>query len=74
VRVPLKDPGSLFLTPRELAQRYGGRVSVKTLANWRWQGLGPPFVKLGGRVLYPVTDLLGWELDRTRGGADGDRK
>ena len=32
-------------------------LKPKTLHNWRAQGRGPAFVKLGGRVLYPIRDL-----------------
>ncbi len=50
-----------FLTPDELSARWEGRITVRTLANWRSQGMGPPFSKLGGAVLYPVDKLLEWE-------------
>jgi hypothetical protein len=33
------------------------RLQRKTLENWRSQGRGPAYVKVGGRVLYPVADL-----------------
>lgn len=45
----------LFLTPAELARRW--RVSVQTLANWRSRQSGPPYVKLGRRVLYRFSDV-----------------
>jgi hypothetical protein len=38
-------------------------VSPKTLANWRSLGIGPPFLKYGGRlgpVRYRLADLLAW--------------
>ena len=34
------------------------KLSISTLRNWRSQGAGPPFVKLGARaVRYRVQDL-----------------
>lgn len=54
-----------FLTAQELSDRYGGRISARTLSNWRWAGTGPKFLKLGGRVVYPLRDLEAWEARRT---------
>lgn len=55
----------IFLTPNEVAQRYHGKVSVRTLANWRSSGVSPPFSKIGGRILYPLKELEEWEQNRT---------
>jgi hypothetical protein len=57
--------GKLFFTPLELVERYQGRVTIRTLANWRSSGVSPPFSKIGGRILYPVKELLEWEQKRT---------
>lgn len=54
-----------FLTTKEVSDRWGGRIAVRTLNNWRTNGGGPPFVKIGGAVLYKVADLLKWEESRT---------
>lgn len=35
-------------------------IAVKTLHNKRVYGGGPPFLKLGRRVLYRVSDLDAW--------------
>ena len=53
-----------FLTAAEVSQRWGGAVSTGTLANWRSQGKGPPYQKLGSRVRYPVAQLEEWEAAR----------
>jgi hypothetical protein len=47
-------------------------VRPKTLAKWRVYGGGPPFVRLGGRVMYDVTDLEKYvaALPRHRSTAD----
>lgn len=57
--------GKLFFTPDELVERYGGKVTVRTLANWRSMGISPPFTKVGGRILYRVSDIEEWEKRRT---------
>ena len=54
-----------FFTPAELAARYQGRITVRTLANWRSAGISPPFTKVGGRILYRVADIEEWERKRT---------
>jgi hypothetical protein len=54
-----------FLTPSEVAERYGKTISVRTLANWRSTRNSPPYVKVGGRVLYPIDGLVEWEERRT---------
>ena len=53
-----------FLSAEELAGRYSGKVSVKTLANWRSTGTGPAYTKIGGRVFYALDDVERWELQR----------
>jgi hypothetical protein len=55
-----------FLTPEEVAARYKNAVSTKTLSNWRSAGTGPKFTKVGGKVLYALSDLAAWESERTR--------
>lgn len=43
----------------ELANRWG--LSPKTLQRWRVAGVGPQFMRLGGRVLYRVADIEEYE-------------
>ena len=57
--------GKTFLTPVEVSERYGGAIDVATLANWRAAGKGPPFTKIGGKVLYRFDSLIEWEQART---------
>jgi predicted flap endonuclease-1-like 5' DNA nuclease len=47
-----------YLTSIEAAARL--RVSPNTLANWRSQKNGPPYLKIGGRIRYASTDLESW--------------
>ncbi len=57
-----------YLTPQDLMRRYP-KVSSQTLANWRSGNnrvkCGPPFLKAGGHILYPLSKLLVWETRMT---------
>ena len=44
---------------KQLAARW--RISEATLERWRSEGLGPKFLKLGGRVLYRQVDIEAYE-------------
>lgn len=44
-----------LLTPKQAAERLA--IARHTLARWRLEGGGPPFLKLGGAVRYDVGDL-----------------
>ncbi len=47
------------LTPKEAAEAYG--LSVGSLANLRFRGLGCKYYKVGGKkVLYLVSDFENW--------------
>ena len=54
-----------FLTPRDLCERYSGSLSERTAANWRASGDGPEFLKVGGKILYPLDKVEEWERSRT---------
>jgi Helix-turn-helix domain len=47
------------LNQSELAKRWN--LSARTLERWRWQRQGPPFLKVGGRVVYRLEDVEGYE-------------
>lgn len=51
-----------LLVPRETAKTL--RTTTGNLANRRSQGLGPPFVKLGGRIFYPKDLLVRYIAER----------
>jgi len=42
-----------------LARRWG--LSHRTLERWRNSGIGPAFLKVGGRIIYSRTDVLAYE-------------
>jgi hypothetical protein len=52
-----------YLSPKEVSDTYG--FPEGTLANMRSRRVGPPFVKMRRKVLYPV-DLLETWLDQHR--------
>jgi hypothetical protein len=51
--------GKEFLTSKELSSRW--RLSDQTLANWRYARKGPPFTRVGGKVLYPIEGVEKYE-------------
>jgi len=66
-----------LLTPHQVSELIG--VSEKTLANWRWKGSGPSFVKLSGRsgkgaVRYRLHVLSQWISGSTRTSTSDQRE
>ena len=55
---------SALLTTTDLAKRW--HMDAKTLSNWRVQGRGPTYLKLGegrnNKVLYREEDIAAYEL------------
>lgn len=54
--------GSDWLTPAEVSQRQ--KISVRTLAQWRYLGRGPRFAHFGKHVRYHRDDVEQWEADQ----------
>lgn len=56
-----------FLNPREVQARY--RIAPQTLANYRWRGEGPAYIKTSpartGRILYRASAIEQWLNERT---------
>ncbi len=48
-----------LLTPETLSNRWG--VTPNTLSQWRWNGRGPKFLKIGRRVLYRLQEVESFE-------------
>jgi len=48
----------------ELAERWA--ISKRTLERWRFQKVGPNYLKLGGRVVYRLKDIEAFEEDSVR--------
>ena len=51
------------LTQNDLSKRWG--LSLRTLERWRWQReketMGPPYLKIGGRIFYRECDIEAYE-------------
>lgn len=52
------DERSQLLSPAVVAARLSIRVA--TLARWRWLQIGPPYLRIGGRVRYHAADIDAW--------------
>ena len=48
----------------ELSRRW--RLSPRTLERWRYQGTGPQYLKVGGRVVYRLADIEAFEAEQLR--------
>jgi hypothetical protein len=55
-------PDKIYLTRRELAARW--RMSWQTVANMACEGRGPAFIRVGGRALYAMSDVIAFEAAR----------
>jgi len=51
----------LHLNQVQLARRWS--LSPRTLERWRWREQGPAYLKVGGRVVYRLTDIEAFERD-----------
>ena len=52
------------LNQRQLAERWN--LSEATLERWRSDDIGPPYLKLHGRVLYRLEDIEAYEARHLR--------
>ena len=50
-----------YLNPKEVEDAYGFKVG--TLANWRCQGKGPKYSKIGHVIRYRIEDVDRWLKD-----------
>ena len=53
-----------ILSPEDLVARWRGAVKARTLRDWRRQGKGPEWFRLGGGrspVLYRLEAVRAWE-------------
>ncbi len=51
-----------YLTTAELSQLL--KTPASTLRYWRTQGEGPPWLKVGNRILYRDVDVHAWAESR----------
>lgn len=55
-------PPQPCLSQKELARRW--TLSHRTLERWRLRHEGPAYMKLGGRVVYRLEDIIAFETAR----------
>jgi hypothetical protein len=67
---PSADRSVRHFNQIDLSRRWN--ISPRTLERWRWLGLGPPYLKIGGRVVYRLEDIEAFEAERTREGKATD--
>jgi hypothetical protein len=48
----------------QLSKRWN--ISARTLEHWRWEGIGPSYLKLGRRVVYSFADIEAFEREQRR--------
>jgi len=51
-----------YLTPEQLAERYG--VPLATVYNWRTKAYGPRGIKIGRHVRYALGEVERWEREQ----------
>lgn len=60
-------------TDIDVSDYFAGRIAVRTLANWRSAGTGPPFVRIGkGRgctILYRPAAVEEWAQQQEHSGS-----
>jgi predicted DNA-binding transcriptional regulator AlpA len=63
MRTDARSSGALtmdeHLDENQLAKRLS--LSPRTIQRWRQDGKGPPYLKLGRRIVYRLPDILAWE-------------
>lgn len=55
---------STLLTSKILASRWN--ITTTTLKQWRWNGKGPRYLKMGRQVLYRLIDIEQFEALKMR--------
>ncbi len=53
-----------LITPETLADRWN--LSIATLSQWRWNGRGPVYLKIGRGILYRLQDVEDFEKCQLR--------
>ena len=59
-----------YLKPAAAAEKIG--VTIGTLANWRWKGIGPAYYAIGGMIRYADDEIDTW-IASGRQAVGGDR-
>lgn len=56
-----------YLTPELVTERLPG-ITKGQLAQWRYQGIGPRYRKLGKKILYVESEVIDWVESSARQG------
>jgi len=59
----MNDTSHQTLKPEQLAERW--ETSTATLANMRYLGSGPDYLKIGAAVRYPLASIEAYEAANT---------
>ena len=60
----MEDLKDGYLRPRDVERLFG--IKSKTLQNWRYKGKGPPFYKLGHKlIVYKYEEVEKWLQKKT---------
>lgn len=54
-----------IFTEKELSRRW--KIDPRTLRNWRCQGRGLGYYKIGASVRYPISEILKFEREAETG-------
>jgi predicted site-specific integrase-resolvase len=54
----IETPDVIAVDPRKAGPLIG--VAPETLKDWRRQGIGPAYCRIGNRVRYRISDLEAW--------------
>jgi hypothetical protein len=58
------EPDAEYLTPAHVGRKI--HTTEAALAVRRCKGLGPPYLKMGSKILYPAAALREWLAARTK--------
>ncbi|MPZ67753.1 MAG: helix-turn-helix domain-containing protein [Pseudonocardiaceae bacterium] len=47
-------------TPRQLAEFLGPPISVKTIYDWNYRGVGPKYCRIGRHIRFRPADVEAW--------------
>ena len=57
----MKPDEPVHLTQYQLCKRWEGKK--RTLERWRALRSGPPYIKVGARILYPIEEIIAFERE-----------
>lgn len=53
----------MFLTPKELSERWHNTIKPSTLAVWRSKHKGPGYTTIGDKILYSIEEIEKYEKE-----------